>query len=195
MKEELRKMLANYPLLTAEDIELILETSNVQKFKKGSVLLREGQVSKECYSVLKGIVREYYIVDGEEKTTAFFTEGQAVNSFTSSSNGVPSKHFFVCASDCILAIGNQSLEEEMCKKIPKLEAIIRKEVERLSGEAQDDFASFITSSPEQRYLKLLETRPDLFHRIPQHQIASYLGIKPESLSRIRKRIFSKNVVN
>jgi len=195
MKEELRKMLLNYPILTSEDIDLIVENANVQQYKKGTVLLEQGQISKECYSVLKGIVREYYIVDGEEKTTAFFSEGQAVNSFTSYSENKPSKHFLVCATDCLLTVGNQALEEEMCKQIPKLEGIIRKEVERVSGIAQDEFALFITSSPEQRYLNLLDKRPDLYNRIPQHQIASYLGITPESLSRIRKRIFSKKVVN
>ncbi len=195
MKEELRKLLMGFPLLTEEDRQLILDNSDVRKFSKGTILLKEGQISKECYSVLKGIVREYYMVDGEEKTTNFFSEGQAVNSFTSISNNTPSKHYWVCTEDCVLVVGTQSLEEEMCKRIPKLEGIIRKEVERLSGEAQDEFAAFITSSPEQRYLRLMEKRPELFHRVPLHQIASFLGITAESLSRIRKRIFSKKVVN
>ncbi|TLX74387.1 Crp/Fnr family transcriptional regulator [Labilibacter sediminis] len=193
--DELRKMLLNYPMLTPEDIDLIVENANVKSFKKGSVLLREGQVSKECYSVLKGIVREYYMVDGDEKTTAFYTEGQAVNAFTSFTQDKPSKHFLVCASDCVLTVGNEALEAEMCRRIPKLESIIRKEVEKLTGKTQDDFATFMTSTPEQRYLNLMETRPDLLNRIPQHQIASYLGITAESLSRIRKRIFSKNIIN
>lgn len=195
MEKELRKLLIGFPLLTADDIQLIIEHSNIQRYKKGTILLQEGQISKECYSVLKGIVREYYVIDGEEKTTAFYSEGMPVNAFSSYMKGEPAKHYLVCAEDCILVVGNQSLEEEMCQRIPKLESIIRKEVERLTGEAQDEFASFITSSPEQRYLNLLETRPDLCNRVPQHQIASLLGITPESLSRIRKRIFSKKMIN
>jgi len=195
MKDALRKMLESFEVLTNDEVEMILENANVQTFKKGTVLLHEGEVSKECYSVLKGCVREYYMVDGEEKTTAFFTEGQPVNSFTSYTSNRPSKHYLVCAENCVLTIGNQQLEEEMCRRIPRLESFIRQEVEKASGKAQDDFAFFITSSPEERYLKLLDTRPDLFQRIPQHQIASYLGVKPESLSRIRKRIFSKKMSN
>ncbi|HET6227272.1 MAG TPA: Crp/Fnr family transcriptional regulator, partial [Bacteroidia bacterium] len=54
-----------------------------------------------------------------------------------------------------------------------------------------DFDEFKTSSPEQRYLNLLQSRPDLIQRVPQHQLASYLGIKPESLSRLRSRILGK----
>jgi DNA-binding MarR family transcriptional regulator len=56
----------------------------------------------------------------------------------------------------------------------------------------ETFAEFKMSSPEERYLNLLKTRPDLIQRVPQHQIASYLGIKPESLSRIRKRIINNH---
>jgi CRP-like cAMP-binding protein len=195
MAKELQKLLTGFPMLSEEDIQLIIDHSNIQHYKKGTILLKEGEVSKECYSVLKGIVREFYVVEGDEKTTAFYTEGMPVNSFSSFTNESPSRHYLVCAEDCMLVVGTQSLEEEMCRRIPKLESIIRKEIERLTGEAQDDFASFITSSPEQRYLNLLETRPDLVNRVPQHQIASLLGITPESLSRIRKRIFSKKMVN
>lgn len=195
MKKLLRQMLENFKLLTEEDIQLILDHSNVQHFKKGTLLLQEGQIAKNCYSVLKGCVREYYIVDGEEKTTGIFTEGQAVNSFTSNTQNMPSKHFLACAEDCILTIGTEQLEAEMCKRIPRLEHIIRSEVEKETGKAQDEFAFFKTSSPEQRYIRLIETRPELFQRIPQHQIASYLGITPESLSRIRKRIFSSKTIN
>lgn len=92
MKDLLRQMLLHFPLLTKEDIDLIIERSNIQSYKKGVVLLKEGQVSKECYSVLKGVVCEFYLVDGEEKTTAFYTEGMPVNSFSSFTNESPSKH-------------------------------------------------------------------------------------------------------
>jgi hypothetical protein len=51
--------------------------------------------------------------------------------------------------------------------------------------------SYTTDTPEQRYLKLLKTRPELFQRLPQYQLASYIGVKPESLSRIRKRLVKK----
>ena len=79
----------------------------------------------------------------------------------------------------------------MIAEFPELEPIIRSEMEKNAGDAQDEMAAFITSSPEERYRNLLENRPELLNRVPLHQIASYLGMKPESLSRIRKRIVSK----
>jgi len=64
--------------------------------------------------------------------------------------------------------------------------------EELLVKQQLDFDTFKTSSPEQRYLKLLETRPDLIQRVPQYQLASFLGIQPQSLSRLRARVLKKN---
>lgn len=188
MHEVLRQFVTAFDMLTKEEVELIVDNADIRQFKKGTVLLREGQVARECYFVLKGLVREYYIKDGEERSTNFYTEMQPVNSFTSHTQGKPSQYFLVCAEDCVVTVGNDSLEQEMCKRIPRLEGIIRQEVEQHTGKVQDDMAKFITSSPEERYMNLLENRPELLNRVPQHQIAGYLGMKPESLSRIRKRL-------
>jgi signal-transduction protein with cAMP-binding, CBS, and nucleotidyltransferase domain len=191
MNKDLISFLENFKILTKQEIEIIADHTNLREFKKGTILLSEGVVSKECYAVIKGCVREYYIVDGDEKTTAFFTEGQPVTSFTSYASEKASKHYLVCAEDSLLTVGNQSLEKEMCERIPRLESFIRQEVEKQTGELQNKLASFMTTSPEQRFLKLMETNPGLTNRVPQHQIASYLGITPESLSRIKKRVYAK----
>ena len=191
MKEDLRAYIKSFQMLNDDEIDLIVESIDVQQFKKGEVLLREGQIASKCYLVLKGCIRQYNLKDGQEKSTAFFLEGESVSSFTSASNQAPSKHFLVCAEDCVLTIGGQDLETEMCEKIPRLKNMIQGEVEKVAGEMQDRFSSFVSSSPEERYKNLLHTKPTLFNRVPQHQIASYLGITPESLSRLRKRIYGK----
>lgn len=196
MREELIKFLENFQILNKEEVNLIADNTVLREAKKGEILLSEGEISSNCFAVIKGCVREYYLIDGEEKTTAFFTEGEPVNSFTSYANKTASKHFLECVEDSLLTVGSESLEAEMCRQIPKLEAFIRREVEKNTGELQDKLASFITSSPEQRFLNLLETKPSLINRVPQHQIASYLGVTPESLSRIKKRVFTKkSIVN
>lgn len=188
---ELTTFLKNFPILTDKEIQLIVEKTNIKEFSKGTLLLREGEVSNGCYMILKGCVREFLIKDGFEKSTAFYTEGDPVNSFTSSTSKRPSKLSLVCVEDCILTVSNSAMEKEMCRLIPRLESIIRIEVEKSTGKAQDELARFITSSPEDRYLHLMESRPELLNRIPQHQIASYLGVTAESLSRIRKRVSKK----
>ncbi len=194
-KELLKAFLSSLGVLRPDELELIADNTVVQNFKKGTILLREGQVSNKCYAILEGCIRSYYLIDGEEKSTAFFTEGQPVTAFTSYVNQKPTKQYLECVEDCVLTVGNQDLEKEMCNMIPRLDAIIRAEVEKEAGKKQDEFAFFMTSSPEERYLNLLERRPELFNRVPQHQLASYIGVKPESLSRIRKRIAEKRKSN
>lgn len=191
MKNELIKMLSSMPSLSELEATEIVDNIIILTYKKGTVLLKEGVISKECYSVLKGCVREYYIIDGEEKTTAFFTEGQEVVSFTSYTNQTPSKHYLSCVEETTLTVSTPEKEKEMYKRFPKLEAITRTMMELNSGKAQEEMATFIISSPEERYINLIKNRSELLNRVPQHQIASFLGIKPESLSRLRKRIVSK----
>lgn len=191
MKKEFRAFISNFPFLNADETEIIVENTLLREFSKGSTLLAAGSISKECYAIIRGCVREFYLKDGVEKTTAFFTEGQSVNSFSSYTNQVPSKHFLECSEDCLLTVGNQSLVDQMCERIPRLTEFIKNEVEKDAGALQERMASFMTSSPEERFSDLMETNPSLMNRVPQHQIASYLGVTPESLSRIKKRAYQK----
>jgi len=94
--------------------------------------------------------------------------------------------------DTILIISTPDMEAEMFSKFPKFETLCRILAEEILAKQQMNFDEFKTSSPEQRYLNLLQKRPDLIQRVPQHQLASYLGIKPQSLSRLRARIQEKN---
>ena len=174
--------------ISKEEADAIAATMVIKHFKKGDILLKEGQISTEAYFVLEGCVRQYFIVDGEEKTSNFFTEEQWVISLNSFSNNLPSNHYMACATDCYLVVGNREKEEDLYHRFPKLETVSRKVMEKVFTEQQELMATYTTDTPEQRYVKLLNSRPELFQKIPQYQIASYIGVKPESLSRIRKRI-------
>lgn len=178
------------PLSEAEAAEVV-KMIKFKSFKKGTVLLREGQVAKLCYFVLKGCIRQYYLVDGEEKTTNFFTEGQPVTPYEGTFKKVPSKFYLSCVEDSILTIGAPGDEAAFFEKFPRLEPAKNMAIEEELGKSMDRFSSYLLNSPEERYLNLLKTRPDLLDRVPQYQLASYLGVTPESLSRIRKRIMIK----
>ena len=188
MNEKLLKYFQRIMPLTEEEARAITETMTIRQYSKGTVLLKEGQVSTEAYFVLEGCVRQFYLVDGEEKTANFFTEEQWVISMNSFSQNQPSNHFLDCCIDSTLVVGNRDKEESLYRRFPKFETVSRKVMEKVFAEQQEIMSSYTTDTAEQRYLKLLKARPDLFQKIPQYQIASYVGVKPESLSRIRKRI-------
>lgn len=179
------------PLSDNEELAIRKNTS-IRTFEKGTVLLEQGQIAQECYFVLEGCVRQWRIEDGTEKTTFFYTEEQWVDSFESNINQVPSEYYFSCVEESVLVLGNQDKGDELLKQFPNFETIYRKILEKDLSHQQQMMASYITDSPEQRYLKLLENRPELIQRVPQYQLASYLGVQPESLSRIKKRIVQKN---
>ena len=191
MKNLLFDFISKYVSLTEDEKNAILPLDIFRSVKKGTTLLKEGQNSKESYFVLKGCIRTYYIIDGEEKTTAFYTEMESLTP-PCVVNKTPSDYFVSCLEDTILTVSDADMEVEINGKFPKFEIMCKMLSEELLAKQRIDFDEFKTSSPEQRYLNLLQKRPDLIQRVPQHQLASYLGIKPQSLSRLRARILEKS---
>lgn len=187
MKNILIDFLSKYVSLTEDEKNAIVSLDLFHSVKKGTILLKEGQKSKDSYFVLKGCIRTYYVIDSEEKTTAFYTEMEALTPPCVISK-TPSQYYVSCIEDSILTVSNPDMEVEVNSKFPKFEILCRMLSEDLLAKQRIDFDEFKTSSPEQRYLNLLQSRPDLIQRVPQHQLASYLGITPQSLSRLRGRI-------
>lgn len=190
MKNKILKYLSKYTVITKEIEDAISESAFFKNYKKGTILLKEGDFSPECYFILKGCIRSYFLKDGEEKTIEFYTEEQVVIP-SNLDKSTPSKYFLECMEDTIVNVGNPTLENEVFKKYPQLESLSRIIGEIILTKQQEVFATFKSSTPEERYLHMLKTRPYLLQRVSQHQIASYLGIKPESLSRIKKRLMNK----
>lgn len=191
MQDILFDFISKYITLTEDEKNAILSVDIFRSVKKGTILLKEGQRSKDSYFVLKGCIRTYYDLDGQEKTTGFYTE---MEGFTPPCviSKTPSEYYISCVEDTILTVSNTDMEEEVNTKFPRFETMCKILSEQLLAKERVNFDEFKTSSPEQRYLNLLQKRPDLIQRVPQYQLASYLGIKPESLSRIRARITEKN---
>ena len=151
MQDILFDFISKYVSLTDDEKNVILSLDIFHSVKKGTTLLKEGQHSKESYFVLKGCIRTYYIIDGEEKTTAFYTEMDALTPHCVI-NKAPSEYFISCVEDSILTVSNADMEVEMNSKFPKFEIMCRKLSEELLAKEQINFDEFRTSSPEQRYL-------------------------------------------
>lgn len=95
MTDDLRKFLSTFSVFDVQEIEAVIGSMKIETHAKGTLLLREGEITSRCYFILKGCIREYQLQDGVEKSTAFFTEHQAVISYTSYLEQAPSHTILV----------------------------------------------------------------------------------------------------
>ncbi len=191
MIEKLIEYFSKFRTLSKEEIETISKDIKIGEFKKGTILLREGQKPYDNFFVLKGCVRQYILKNGEERVTNFYAEEDWILPAIGQSNNPSSKFYLECVEDNLLVIANETEGNELMKTNPKFQELSQIILEKEIMKQQQHFAEFQNSSPEERYIRLQKTRPDLIDRVPQFQLSSYIGVKPESLSRIRKRIADK----
>lgn len=192
MENLLTEFLSKITNLSVEERITIQNSFPTKTFDKGYMLLKEGMIALDSYFVISGCVREYELTDGVETTTAFYTENDSVIDFHSQINRVPSSKYFECVEETKVSISNIDKEKELYIKYPLFEKYCKEGMEKMMAEQQKKMSKFISSDSTERYLALVKERPDLINRVPQYQIASYLGVKPETLSRIRKKLSSKS---
>lgn len=190
MKHILVELLSQMTTVSKEEEAAIEEAFAIKTYAQDDYLLREGQTAHAAFYIVKGCVREFELKSGEEKTTAFYTEHQSAVNFDSLANSRPSENNLICAEETTVVIFDSKKEKALYDRFPRFGALCREGTEKALGEKHKQLTEFITLKPEERYLKLQNERPDLLNRVPQYQIASYLGIKPETLSRIRKRLLA-----
>ena len=182
------KYVSNLGDISDSDTKLLSHFVKPTNFSKGTIIEEEDVVAQNLYFVTNGFVRSFFYSDGIETTTQIIGENRFITSFNSFTSGSISKENIQCLSNCeVLCITKsdyQILSEEsvfwstFCKQI--YEIIISQNQQRTTD--------FITLSAEKRYLKLMKEQPEIIQNVPIQYIASYIGIKPESLSRIRKKI-------
>jgi len=191
MENKLFEYFSKFRILSNEEKEIINKNLKISEFNKGTILLKEGQNSSDNYFVLTGCVRQFIIKDGDERVTNFYTEEDWILPAIGQESNNVSKYYLECVEDCLLVIANDKEGSELMKTNLKFQELAQLILEKEIMNQQQHFAEFQNSTPEERYLKLQKTRPHLIERVPQFQLSSYIGVKPESLSRIRKRIAEK----
>jgi CRP-like cAMP-binding protein len=189
--ENLIKYFEQYINLDANEKFFLEENIPVKTVKKNHLLLAKGETSKEFFFIINGAVRLFYNSDLEEKTAFFYFENMFVSSYESFTKQIPSKHNLQAIEESVIAVVSFDIAYKLIELFPKFEFLVRVMMEEELIVCQDIISSFVTKNAEKRYLELLETNDRLLQRIPQHQLATYLGVSPETLSRIRKRIYAK----
>lgn len=191
MKHLLKEFLTKLDAFHDYEVNAIVDATSVTHFKKGTVLLKEGEICRNCYFVLNGCIRQYQLKNGTEKTSTFYTEGQAAILYTSYMEGTPSEYYLSCVEDSILTSGTYEEDQKLHKQFPNLKYLIHTLMTQDFTSIQKRLSSMINQTPEERYLNMLNSQPELLQKVPLHHLAGYIGVTPESFSRIRKRLTDK----
>ena len=159
-----------------------------QEIPAKTILLQEGQISKTMFFIEKGCLRTWINNDGKEITTQFFFEGDGVSSIESFRTNQPSLYSIESLEPCILKTLSQKDFQMILESSPELRKKLEDHLFRRLFQSQQLLYSFLKNNPQKRYEELIENYPHIVQRVPQHYIASYLGITSVSLSRIRNRL-------
>lgn len=161
-----------------------------------TVFLNEGEVSNNAFYLEKGIVRAWYNNDGKDVTFQFFLENTMFSSLESFKKGLPSMISFETVESCILYRIKKPDVEAFLEEVyenPEMRTFFMDALFERIFDYMKHFFSFIKDTPQQRYMQLAQEKPEIIKRVPQHYIASYLGITTVHLSRIKSRILKEKL--
>ena len=175
-----------------EEGEAFKKTLKFKLLKKGEHLLVEGEYCNFGIYIKKGCIRHYYLNDGVESTGDFFFEDGWYADFESFLYGKPSLLNIEALEDCELFLVYKKDFDQLVIEYPVFNTFLREMMERTIKGLTGKGMTMSLLSPEDRYLALIKYRPKVVERVPLKYIASYLGLKPESLSRIRTRLTLKS---
>ncbi|TLV02786.1 Crp/Fnr family transcriptional regulator [Dyadobacter luticola] len=187
-----KKYLTDKITLTEEELALIASVSHIKHLRKRQYLLQEGDVWQLHAFVCKGFLRTYSVDNkGQEHIMTFAPEYHWAGDRSSLTSGLPSKFNIEALEESdILLIKKQDFEM-LCTAIPAFNDLINNILQRSFVVNQDRIHANITYTAEEKYQDFVSKFPAIANRVPQHMIASYLGISPETLSRVRKPGTSK----
>jgi CRP-like cAMP-binding protein len=194
MYDILLQYITDYSSLTVSDEEFILikEAFKPKKLRKRQYLLQEGDLCKYLSFITKGALRHYSVDDkGVEHIVRFGIERWWMADYESYTTQTPGKYNIDALENSeLLQITSENFDK-LKNEVPAIAAMIRKMDQRSYIANQKRIHSSISHTAEDRYLELMNTYPEFLQRFPQNMIASYLGISPETLSRIRKQMTLK----
>lgn len=178
--------------LNPEEEEFVRRYLTPKKLRKKQYLLQEDDVCKYIAFVEKGALKAYAIDEsGAERIIQFALEGWTISDLYSFLTGEPATYNIDAIEDAELILISKSAHEELLQKLPKYETYIRLQITGAYIALQKRLTSIISLPLEERYKNFTATYPNIVQRVPQHMIASYMGLTPETLSRVRSRMSSR----
>lgn len=192
MWELLFRNFSRYVSLTETEKEIVQTVFAHKKFRKRQYILQEGQISRYENFVTKGLTRTYEVDEkGQEHVVLFGPEDWWVGDLYSFLSETPTACNIDCLEDTEVLQMSKSGQEYLFQEVPKLERFFRILVQNAYVAAMGRISSSLKKSSSERYEEFIRKYPHIDQRVPNHQIASYLGVTPQSLSRIRNQNITK----
>jgi CRP-like cAMP-binding protein len=189
MYELLHKKISETILISGEEFSYTKSLFIPKKLRKKQYLLQDGDIAKYTAFVSQGLLRTYTIDEkGAEHILQFAMEGWWMADLYSFLTDEPSVFNMEALEDCELLLINRPSWDLLLAKIPAFERFFRILIQNNLIATQRRLIGTMSETAEEKYVKLLKTYPDCVQRVPQHMIASYLGITRETLSRIRSQM-------
>ena len=191
MLEKLKTYCNTFVTLNDKELCLLDKYFELKKIKKKDFLLQDGKVCNFIGFIAKGTIRHFHIKEGIEKTCDISFENSWVTDFQSFTHNTSCIMNLQAMDDTTVFIIQKENLYKLYSECSKYETFGRLMAENVAQRATEIAMSLSSDKPEERFQNLIKKQPDLFQRIPQKYIANFLGISPESLSRIRGRILAK----
>jgi len=190
MSTQLNKFISQYVNLTEDELQTITSKFKSKTVSKNGYLLRQGETCKDLVFVQSGCLRLYYLNDDVEVSVWFaFPHSSAIEIYSFISEH-PSNYFLQAIEDSDVLFLSKTELNKLYEQQPKMQEMMRNFWEDVILNLIKRFTALQTDSAEKRYLDLLK-KPDYLEAIPQKYLASFIGVTPTSLSRIRKKISKK----
>lgn len=190
---KLTNYLSSHLNIDDHDIQEIIETCTVRNIKKETFLLRQNERCKHAFFVEQGLLRQYSIdKKGKEHTISFAPENWLVTDRESVYFDESSSYYIQAQEDSKVVLIDEQFIALLSERIPSFVEFNTKLLHNHIRHLQTRVNMLLSASAEERYLHFIEMYPDILVRVPQTMVASYLGITPESLSRVRKALARKN---
>jgi CRP-like cAMP-binding protein len=187
------KNISRFITLTPEEQQYFISILKVKKLKKKQYLLQEGDTVRHEYFVNKGCLRTYSIDEkGQEHIIQFAIEDWWTGDMYSFLTQTPARYTIDAIEDSELLCLEKNALEELYIKVPKFEKFFRHLLQNAFVSMQERITANLSQPADERYCTFINKYPDMEKRLPLKQIASYLGITPESLSRIRSNYVKVN---
>lgn len=189
--DKLKKYCSKVVQLSDKELSLIDVHFEIKTYKKKEFLLHNGLICNFIGFIAEGTIRHFHIKDGVEKTCDISFENSWVTDFQSFTHSTAGIMNLQAMEDSTVIIINKENLYKLYKACNKYETFGRIMAENVAQRATEIAMSLSSDKPEERFQNLIKKQPDLFQRVPQKYIANFLGVSPESLSRIRNRIIQK----